>query len=142
MVMRRERSKGVSLLLELLLGFSLLAIALLTLFRLFPAAERATVLADKSLHAHHLASEILDTQLARPYSAFNVGVFEDVEPFQHTQRRGVEMTTVYHYRLEITRPYPGQDIYHVAVTVTWEEGSAGTLRPSAIRLEGEKGRLW
>lgn len=142
MDMRRERTRGVTLLLELLLGFSLLAIALLTLFRLFPAAERATVLADKSLHAHHLASEILDTQLARPYSAFTVGVFEDVEPIQHTQRRGVKMTTVYHYRLEITRPYPGRDIYHVVVSVNWEEGSSGTPRAAAIRLEGDKGRLW
>lgn len=140
--LRRLEFRGVSLLLELMLGFSLVTIALLAVFRIFPTTERAAVLADRTAQAHHLASSLLQAQLDRPYSALSVGVLQDQESIQHTQRRGVKMSTNFHCKTEITRPYSGRDIYNIVVSVTWVEGSSLIPRPSAVRLEAEKGRLW
>ncbi len=138
----RSRIRGASLILELLLGLSLLLIAMLSLFRLFPTAERATLLSDRSTQAHHMASELLDSQLARHYSAITVGVYEELEPITHTKRRGVELQTEFHTRVDITRPYPGKDIFNIAVEVTWFEGNDPGGKSSTVRIESEKGRFW
>lgn len=138
----RLRRYGGALILELLIGFSLVTVALLAVFSLFPTGERAVTLADKSSQALQLASSLLQGQLARPYSSLTPGVSEGEEDVTHTLRRGVEITTTFHYRIEVTRPYSGLAISNVEVLVQWEEGSSGDPRPQVIRLEGEKGRLW
>lgn len=138
----RWRRCGGALILELLIGFSLVTVALLAVFSLFPTGERAATLADKSSQALQLASTLLQEELSRNYFALSVGVEEGEEPFQHTLRRGVETTTLYLYKIETSRPHPGLEIYKVAVSVTWEEGSEGKTRDGLVYLEGEKGRLW
>ena len=130
------------MIIELLIGFAIVLVALLAVFGLFPTAERSAVLADKSTHAYNFASQVLQNTLAKHYSTLTVGVVEDVEPMAHTLRKGIEAETEFHFRVEITKPYPSKEILNVVVDVTWTEGSGDELRPSAIRLEGEKSRLW
>ena len=127
---------------QLLLGFSIVLIAVLTVFGVFPVAERATVLSDKSTQAYNLASQILETHLNRHYSTISVGISEQQEPIQHTTRRGVDVETNFFFKSEITKPYPSREILNILVTVSWTEGSSDEPRPAEVRLQAEKGRLW
>ncbi len=128
--------------LEVLLGFSLILMALLAVFRLFPTSERAVVLSDRTAQAYHFATELLDDQLQRHFSALTVGSTEGVKVVQHSLRRGVPIETEFHYRMDITRPYSGRDIYHILVSVSWRDGSNEKPREASVVLEAEKGRLW
>ncbi len=138
----RRRRYGGALILELLIGFSLVTIALLAVFSLIPTGERAAALADVTTQARQFASTLLQDQLARDYNALSVGQSQGDEPIEHTLRRGVRVTTTFHYTIDITRSPSGLQIYNIVVTVNWEEGSGGALRAGGVRLEGEKGRQW
>lgn len=130
------------MILELLIGFSLITVALLAVFSLVPTGERAAALADVTTQANQFASTLLQNQLARDYSSFSVNTIKSKEIFEHTLRRGVKVKTTFHYTIDITKPYSGQEIYNIVVTVNWEEGSTGVARAGGVRLEGEKGRQW
>lgn len=137
----RWRRYGGALILELLIGFSLVTVALLAVFSLVPTGERAATLADVTTQAHQFANILLQDQLARDYRSFSVGQIQEEEPIEHTLRRGVKVTTVFHYTIDITK-HSGLEVYNIVVTVNWEEGSGGAVRAGGVRLEGEKGRQW
>lgn len=138
----RWRRYGGALILELLIGFGLVTIALLAVFSLIPTGERAASLADVSTQARQLANLLLQDQFARDYHMITVDTLAGEEVVEHTLRRGVEVTTEFHYTIDITKPYSGLEIFNVVVNVRWEQGSGGASRAGSVKLEGEKGRQW
>lgn len=136
--MRRRRPKG-ALVLELLVGFGLITVALLSLFSLFPAGERAAALADKSAQALSIADSVLQEQMAKSHPTLVEGSSVGVVTLSHTLRRGVEMTTNFHYDVQTSLPDPDSEIFRIVVSVRWEEGSESNPRDGRVQLLGEKG---
>lgn len=141
-ILRRRRCGA--LIIELLLGFTLVTLGLVSVFSLFPLSERSAVLADQTEQARRLAEARLQDELGQPYSMMALGTSESDEEVQHSLRRGATLRTVFHTKVEVTKPYSGQEIYRVAVTVTWPKakGSDALDSNGGVRLDGEKGALW
>lgn len=148
-VRRRLSQGGVSLLVELLLGLALVAIAILAVFDIFPAADRSVALADRTTHAHQLARRIMEETLAKDYDNISVNPADVVEgevSLQHTKRRGSTYTTEFVYRVDVSLPTstatPVPEVKDIQVTVRWKYGSSEAARDSFVRLEASKGRAW
>ncbi len=142
---RRNRSRrGMSLLLELLLGFSMITLVLLVIFQLFPVADRSVSLADRTTQANYLARTVMENQLDKDYSALDVGVpiTDSVILTNHTQRRGSALSTEFLYRVEIRKPVAAVEVKDIIVGVSWKQGAADAARPTSVRLQSSKGNLW
>lgn len=139
-----RKARGLSLLLELLLGLSLLTFVLLVIFQLFPLADRSVSLADRTMHANNLARELVEQKLAEEYASLvpDVPIDGEVTVTGHTERRGQSLTTDFVYRVEITQPNPAVEILDINVSVSWKEGAADNPRPSTVRLKASKGEFW
>lgn len=139
----RFRSHGVALLLELLLGLTLICITLLVLFSAFPMGERAVGQADRASQAAVLARGHMERAMAEDYSALSVDPAtyqQGDDTVAHTKRHGNSLSTTFHYLVAVTQPDPGKEIKKVVVTVSWPTGSAG--RVEQVTLQSSKGKLW
>lgn len=134
----------MSLLLELLLGFTMVTLVLLVIFQLFPVADRSVSLADRTTQANYLARTVMENQLDKDYSALDVDVpiSDEVTLAEHTQRRGSALSTEFVYRVEIRKPVAAVEVKDIIVNVSWKQGAAGAERPSSVRLQSSKGNLW
>jgi hypothetical protein len=138
-----EKPRGLSLLLELLLGLSLLTFVLLVVFDLFPLADRSVSLADRTMHANNLARELMENKLDDTYGSLALGAVDGEETItDHTKRRGSGLTTEFVYRVEVTQPDPAVEIKDIVVSVTWKQGANENPRPAQVRLQSSKGQLW
>ena len=138
----------MSLLLEVLLGLSLVTIALLAVFQVFLSADTSVSLADRTTQAHHLARKLLEETLAKPFDqlATDPSLSREGEwKSSHTKRRGMELSTDFVYRIDISRPVlgstPAPELVDILVTVSWKQGSDGGTRDNSIRLQASKGRI-
>lgn len=145
---QRDKVRGVSLLLELLLGLSLVTVALLTVFHIFWTADASVSLADRTTQAHHLARRLLEETMAKPFDQLSTDPSlsrDDVITVSHTHRRGQALSTDFVYRVEVIQPPSGPtsapELVDVLVTVSWKQGSAGLTRDNSIRLQATKGRI-
>lgn len=139
-VLRRQQLG--SLLLEILLGMTLLIIAVMAVFALFPAGDRAVVSADRATQAHHLARRLLETEMSKEYGALTVGLTEGRRQLQHSRRNGVDLSTTLRYQVEISVPEPDRELKRVLVRVSWEKGSGETAVSPPIILESVRGRVF
>lgn len=132
------------MLLELLLGFTMVTLVLLVIFQLFPVADRSVSLADRTTQANYLARTVMENQLDKDYSALDVDVpiSDEVTLAEHTQRRGSALSTEFVYRVEIRKPVAAVEVKDIIVNVSWKQGAAGAERPSSVRLQSSKGNLW
>lgn len=130
------------MLLELLLGMSVLVITILTIFSLFPMADRSVGHADRAAQANYIARSLMEDRLATPYAELALTSVPEVGEIalQHTQRRGQALTTNFDYTISVTHPYADRQLKRVVVTVGWERGSQDALE--TVRLECDKGSLW
>ena len=138
----------MSLLLEVLLGLSLVTIALLAVFQVFLSADSSVSLADRTTQAHHLARKLLEETLAKPYDLLSSDPSQSRQgelKSSHTKRRGQTLTTDFLYRIDVSRPSsgptPGPELVDVTVTVSWKQGSEDKARDNSIRLQATKGRM-
>ena len=139
---RRGRSRGISLLLELLLGLTLVSLTLLVLFGVFPMGERAVGQADRTSQASSIARTHMERALGQDYTALSTdpaSYEEGDDTAFHTKRHGSELSTKFHYRVEVTQPDPDKEVKRLVVTVTWPNGSD---RVETVALQSSKGKLW
>ena len=52
---------------EILIGLTLVTVAILAVFQLFPASDKAVELADRTTQANQLARRLLESELAKNY---------------------------------------------------------------------------
>ena len=132
----------MALLLEGMLGLTMVTIVLLAIFQLFPVADRSVNLADKTTQANYLARKLMDTQLAKEFADVNGPIDGEYQADHHTLRRGVEMSTTFVYRIDVTQLAPDVEVKDVLVTVRWKEGRGERVRDSSVKVQSAKGKLW
>lgn len=135
-VLRRQQLG--SLLLEILLGMTLLIMAVMAVFALIPVGDRAVVNSDRSTQAHQLARRLLENEMSKDYGALTLGSSTGEKLLEHSRRNGVNISTKFHYEVAVTQPQLDQELKHVLVKVSWEWG--GDAKPPVI-LESVKGRI-
>lgn len=139
---RRAFSSKGSMLIEVLLGMSLLLIAIMAIFALFPVGDRAVANADRSTQAHQLARRMIDTELAKTYENLVPGIpLEQSVTLEHSSRQGTVLKTTFHTRLTIISLEPAQELKRVFVEVRWERGTGIHNLSPAVELESLKGRF-
>ena len=93
---------GVTLLLELLLGFALLSIAVLALFAMIPSGDKAVVRSIRMSQANELARGLLEEQMGKNYSSLvdgeRTGNFLD----SSVSRNGRNLNLEYLYKVSIS----------------------------------------
>lgn len=124
---------------ELLIGLGLMAVAILTLFVLFPSSERAVRLSDDRTQALHFARRLMEKKLAQPYTALSAGTESLTETVDTTLRRGVRYKLELKSSVEVT---PGEtpETKSIRVTVWWNDSNPGG--ESQVVLVSSKGKYW
>ena len=131
---------GVTLLLELLLGFALLSIAVLALFAMIPSGDKAVVRSIRMSQANELARGLLEEQMGKNYSSLvdgeRTGNFLD----SSVSRNGRNLNLEYLYKVSIPSPDPSRNYRNIHIEVWWLEG-ADKERHSCV-LESSKGEFF
>jgi hypothetical protein len=136
MVMRvRFRYRAYALLTEVLLGLSLVLVALLTVFHLFVSADSMVAVADQTSQADQLARRVLEEELNRPYD--DVEAYTGAESVPHVERRGAQLSTNFEYEVDVAQPDLSKNVKLVSVRVSW-----GEKPHHQVSLTGSKGELW
>ncbi len=133
--------RGGSLLLEILLGMTLLIMAVMAVFALFPVGDRAVVNSDRSTQAHHLARRLLEEEMSKEYASMPIGSVSGDKVLDHSRRNGVNIQTKFHYEVTIAQPDPDKELKQVVVKVRWERGSSDPRDLAPVVLESMKGRV-
>ena len=140
---RRSRKQGLTLLLEALLGLTLISIVLMVIFQLFPVSDRSVGLADRTTQANYIARSLMEKQLETPYLDLLVGGTNgESDVSGHTRRRGSDLSTSFVWRVDISQPNPAIEVKDIVVTVSWKEGAADLERASSVKLQSARGNLW
>jgi type II secretory pathway component PulJ len=140
----RHSQQGLTLLLEAMLGLTLISVVLLVIFQLFPVSDRSVGLADRTTQANQLARELMEKQLEKRYDQLLPGVTTGERLIaDHTQRRGQSLSTEYVWKVTVTQADPPDaELRDIEVTVSWKDGSAHSKRPSEVTLRSVRGNLW
>lgn len=125
--MRSER--GVSLLLEAVLGIGIFAVSLLLVFGIFPSSQRSVTQAKDLAVAHNLAREFLEEELAKAY--VDVAASGPTPLPISTTVNGETTTTQFEVTVQVTEEVPNRR-KAVTVLVNWDFGE---IRRE-VRLEG------
>lgn len=133
--------QGGTLLIELLLGMTLLVLIVMAVFALFPMADRAAVNADRATQALQFARRLLNRQMAKEYENLEIGEFEETTTVEHSRRQGVTLQTTFNCKVSVTQPDPARELKRVQVSVRWERGQGETEDLPPVTLESIKGRL-
>jgi type II secretory pathway pseudopilin PulG len=136
----RVHSRGMSLMLELLIGFAVLAIAVMSIFLLFPSSDKAVMRAARTNQANELARSILEEATAQDYSALVVGLQDGLRNEVTLSRNGQDIRTQFNFEVETTQPDPTRELKNIRVRVFWEVGSDGRERECV--LETSKGEFF
>lgn len=123
------------MILEVVFGFTLVLVAILSIFQLFVSSDSLVAVADRTAQADQIARRLLEEELHVPY--------DDVEPSKgsetvpHVDRRGTTVSTVFDYEVSIQQPDPAKEVKLISVKVSWGERPRRTLG-----LVGAKGENW
>lgn len=136
----RRYQRGYSLMLELVLGMSLVLVVLLAIFQLFPVGEKAVDLADRTTHAHSIARRLMNEELEKEYD--EIKDFSGEERIaSHTTRRGQPISTDFSYDIKVSEN-TALKMKDIVVTVHWHSGGADQKRDAFVRLQSARGQLW
>lgn len=137
------RPRGLTLLLEALLGLTLVTIVLLVILQLFPVSDRSVGLADRTTQANYIARSLMEKQLATAYIDLSVGSTDgETVVADHTRRRGSSLSTTFTWQVEISQPDPDIEVKEILVSVAWREGASNQERLSSVKLQSARGNLW
>lgn len=126
--------------LELLLGFTLLTVAVFALFAVFPTGDKAVVRSVRSGQANEIARGIMEDNMIVNYSAMVDGVTTGEVLIQGMTRGSAELSTKFLYRVEIDQPLPDRNFKNIKVEVFWEEGANKNKHSS--KIESSKGEYF
>lgn len=135
-----KHSRGMSLLLELLLGFSILAVALLALFGLFPSGDKAVMRSIRMSQANELARGLVEEQMGKHYSSLVDGSVTGSYKTESVDRDGQKLATEFLYQVDILQPDSSRNYRDIKVEVWWTEGWAG--RRHSCKLQSSKGEFF
>lgn len=141
---KRASLRGVSLMVELLLGLALVSMTIMAVFSVFPTADRSVALADRTTQANSIARTLLEQRLELEYSELSTdpASYEEGDiPLVHTKRHGSDLSTTFHYRIEITQPEASHEVKEIAVYVSWPRGS-NDEREERVVMQASKGQMW
>lgn len=138
MLGRGER--GVSLLLELLIGFSILAIAIMAIFALFPSGDKAVMRSIRMTQANEIGRGLMEDQMGKHYSAVTEGTVTGSTSDSSIDRNGQSLVTEYFYRVDITKPNPDRNYRDIVVEVWWNEGNDQVRH--GCKMESSKGEFF
>ncbi len=128
------------MLFELLVGFALMAIAVMTIFLLFPSSDRAVMRAARINQAGEIARGLLEEELSQHYTLLALGIREGEVVSHELVRNSQTLTTQYLYRVDVHQPDPALAVKEVKVEVYWLEGQ--DERRHGTVLQGSKGEFW
>lgn len=133
---RGRARRGVQLLLEVLFGMGLFAVAILLIISYLPISDRAAVTTDQLSQATNLARSLLDTSLDQDYH--QVQPLSGTFRWNHAERRGSVLVVDFVYNVAVSELNPPEKLKDVVVTVSWRHGA----RNSQVRLRGRKCDYW
>lgn len=125
--------------LELLLGFTVLIVAIFALFAVFPTGDKAAMRAARMSQASEIARALMEEELNKNYSSLVLGTTSGLRTSQGLTRHGSQVETVYDYTITITEPDPSKKYRNILVEVWWEEGQE--KRRHGCKLESSKCEL-
>jgi hypothetical protein len=135
----RWGSAGVTLMLELLLGFTLLVVAVFALFAVFPSGDKAVVRSVRMSQAGEIARRLLEEESNKNYSSLVDGLVTGQMSSGGLARGGQDLVTEFFYEVEVRQPDPDRKYRDIRVEVYWEEGFQ--KRKHGCELETSKGEL-
>ncbi len=118
-VARKDRVRGLSFLLEVILGLGIFSISLLVALGVMSTSGRATATARNHSAALNLAKGTLDSELSKTYASIGGGSDSIVIL---GQRSGIASSTEFTISIVVTPD--GAEKKHVRVTVSWPDGRA------------------
>lgn len=140
---RKRDENGLTLLLEALLGLTLVTIVLMVILQLFPVSDRSVGLADRTTQANYIARSLMEKQLATPFIDLELGdTTGETEVADHTRRKGSSLSTTFTWHVRISQPDPDIDVKEIVVNVAWREGAQNLERMSSVKLQSARGSLW
>ncbi|MBI3925355.1 MAG: hypothetical protein HY319_07450 [Armatimonadetes bacterium] len=119
---RKGRSRGISLLLEVVFGIGLFAASLLLIFGVLPTSHRALTQAKNLALANGIARELLEQELARDFDTIDSSA--GIPYPRQVIVNGVQATTQFTGAVAVTvlDTAPPFDRKRVVATVMWTEG--------------------
>ena len=125
----RFEPRGVTLLLEVLIGFTIFLSALLFVFGVFTMSHRLSTSTKNLAVASNLAREVMETQVVRGYAGV-VKTPDIVIPMPATVN-GVATSTLFTAKIDVTdeAAAAAPNNYRrkrVVVTISWSEGNGVT----------------
>ncbi|MEW6278922.1 MAG: type II secretion system protein [Candidatus Eremiobacterota bacterium] len=116
-----RRNRGLSLLLETVVGIGIFSVSLLLVFALFPSFHRSMTQAKNVSVATHLAREILEQERSKSYAT--IGPMPPTPIRRACVINGVPVDTPFQVDMTCTT-IPGPPEYKVlVVTVRWTEAA-------------------
>lgn len=135
--------RGLTLLLEALLGLTLVTLVLMVILQLFPVSDRSVGLADRTTQANYIARSLMEKQLATPYIDLTCGTTGgQTMVADHTRRKGSSLSTDFSWQVKVSQPDSAIEVKEILVTVAWKEGAADQARASSVTLQSARGNLW
>jgi type II secretory pathway pseudopilin PulG len=118
----RSKARGMTLLLEVIIGLGIFSVSILLIFGLFASSQKATASAKNLAVAADLAKEVMETELSKGYDGVGPSSVDIPMP---TTVDGVATTTVYKTEVEVNEviekapfDFPRK---RILVTVSWDE---------------------
>lgn len=108
--------------LELLLGFTILVIAVFALFAVFPSGDKAVVRSVRMTQAAEIARGLMEEQLTINYSSLVLGETDTQRSSKELTRNGAEVETTYYCKVIVEEPDPTKKYRDIKVEVYWKEG--------------------
>lgn len=125
--------------LELLLGFTLLVVAVFALFALFPSSDKAVVRSVRLTQANEVARALMEAELNKNYSFLTDGEYTGQNTSTGLNRSGQTIEYVHDYKITISQPDPSRKYKDILVEVFWEEGE--DKRKHGCKLQSSRGEL-
>ena len=128
------------MLLELLIGFSVLGIAIMAIFALFPSGDKAVMRSIRMTQANEIGRGLMEDQMGKHYSAMTEGTVTGSTTDSSIDRNGQSLVTEYFYQVDVSKPDPDRNYRNIVVKVWWNEG-ADKVR-HGCEMESSKGEFF
>jgi hypothetical protein len=117
-----SRRRGLSLLLECLIGIGIFAVAMLMAMGLYPASHNSMTHAKELTWAGELAHQVMEQQLSKPYDDIvDVAASADTRVAYTGVYNGRQVATEYIYDVAVGSK-AGTELRTLLVTVRWNHG--------------------
>lgn len=133
-MVKKARSRGVSLLLELMLGLALLGVIAILALGSFATVGRSQSQSKDFSQANALARQIMETQRASGFATVNSIAPQVV--VRNTEVHSSATTQTFTYQVEVSQPWTPDPVKSVVVQVEWPFSASNPGGPKRrVRLQ-------